>query len=300
MTINQLNCFLAAVNEKSYTRAANSLYISQPAISKSIAKLEAELGFELLRRLDDQLVPTEAGRRYYDFITKTWKEHSNLLEEIRTLLSAPLVDLRIGCPNTWEPAFLYREIACRFEADFPELRFTFENRRLQELITQLEAERLDIVLTHDFFTPPGRGIASEYVGETDCGIVCSPEIFAQLREPADLANYEFFVFDGQIDKRFGGVLSRICDDYGFKPRTRYIENLSAALYEIARSTGVMLFSEWDSAARNPAFRFFPLSKKLPLHVLYKSERISRQGIALIRAIQNRGAGLPLNGGSEAR
>ena len=293
MTINQLNCFLAAVNEKSYTRAANSLYISQPAISKSIAKLEAELGFELLRRLDDQLVPTEAGRRYYDFITKTWNEHAALLGEIRTLLNDPLVDLRIGCPNTWDPAFLYREITRRFEADFPELRFTFESRRLQELITQLEAERLDIVLTHDFFTPPGRGIASEYVGETGCGVVCSPEIFEQLRKPEDLANYEFFVFDGQIDKRLGGVLSRVCAEYGFRPRTRYVENLSAAMYEIARSAGVMLFSEWDGAARNPEFRYFPLAKSLPIHVLYKTERISRLGLELIRAIQTRGAGLPL-------
>ena len=295
MTINQLNCFLAAVNEKSYTRAANSLYISQPAISKSIAKLESELGFELLRRLDDQLVPTEAGRLYYDFITKTWTEHAALLDEIRLLLSAPLVDLRIGCPNTWEPAFLYREIACGFERDFPELRFTFESRRLQELISLLEAERLDLVLTHDFFTPPGRGIISERVSETACGVVCSPEVFARLREPLDLAEYEFFVFDGQIDKRFGGVLTRICEEYGFRPRTRYIENLDAALYEIARSSGVMLFSDWDSAARNPAFCFFPLSKDLPLHVLYKSERISETGLALIRAMRERGAGLPGKG-----
>lgn len=292
MTINQLNCFLAAVNEKSYTRAANSLYISQPAISKSIAKLESELGFELLRRLDDQLVPTEAGRRYYDFITKTWTEHAQLLDEIRALLSAPLVDLRVGCPNTWEPAFLYRGITCSFERDFPELRFTFESRRLQELITLLEAERLDIVLTHDIFSPPGRGVISERVGETECGIVCSPEVFRRLRVPEDLAEYEFFVFDGQIDKRFGGVLTRICEDYGFRPQTRYIENLDAALYEIARSSGVMLFSEWDSAARNPAFCFFPLSKKLPLHVLYKSERLSKTGLDLIQAMQEKGAGLP--------
>ena len=292
MTINQLNCFLAAVNEKSYTRAANSLYISQPAISKSIAKLESELGFELLRRLDDQLVPTEAGRRYYDFITKTWTEHASLLEEIRTLLSAPLVDLRVGCPNTWEPAFLYREITCGFERDFPGLRFTFESRRLQELISLLEAERLDIILTHDFFSPPGRGVISERVGETNCGVVCSPEVFRRLKKPEDLAEYEFFVFDGQLDKRFGGVLARICAEYGFRPRTKYIENLDAALYEIARSSGVMLFSDWDGAARNPAFCFFPLTRKLPLHVLYKEDRISRTGMELIRRMQEQGAGLP--------
>ena len=44
MTKNQIKCFITVVNEHSFTKAANVLYISQPAISKSISNMEEELG----------------------------------------------------------------------------------------------------------------------------------------------------------------------------------------------------------------------------------------------------------------
>ncbi len=42
MTQTQINCFITVARERSFTRAANALYISQPAISRSISKLEEE------------------------------------------------------------------------------------------------------------------------------------------------------------------------------------------------------------------------------------------------------------------
>ena len=63
MTQTQINCFLAVARERSFTRAANSLYISQPAISRSISKLEDELGFQLFERCTDvRLFCTYKGR----------------------------------------------------------------------------------------------------------------------------------------------------------------------------------------------------------------------------------------------
>lgn len=50
MTVDQLQYFLAISQCKSFTMAANHLYISQPALSKSIAALEKELQVQLLTR----------------------------------------------------------------------------------------------------------------------------------------------------------------------------------------------------------------------------------------------------------
>ena len=61
MTQTQINCFLAVARERSFTRAANSLYISQPAISRSISKLEDELGFQLFERRESALTLTTHG-----------------------------------------------------------------------------------------------------------------------------------------------------------------------------------------------------------------------------------------------
>ena len=58
MTNAQINCFLTLVEEGSFAKAAGALFISQPAISKSISKLEEELGFVLLERKAGSLQPS--------------------------------------------------------------------------------------------------------------------------------------------------------------------------------------------------------------------------------------------------
>ncbi|HHT17638.1 MAG TPA: LysR family transcriptional regulator, partial [Papillibacter sp.] len=63
MTIGQINCFMTVVNEQSFSKAANVLFVSQPAVSKSIASLEEELGYALIDRRDRELRLTPAGAK---------------------------------------------------------------------------------------------------------------------------------------------------------------------------------------------------------------------------------------------
>jgi DNA-binding transcriptional LysR family regulator len=62
MTLSQLRMLLAVVEEGSFTAAAERVRISQPAVSRAIATLEAELGTTLLTRRRGEVQLTEAGR----------------------------------------------------------------------------------------------------------------------------------------------------------------------------------------------------------------------------------------------
>lgn len=61
MTLEQLRYFLALYDERSFTEAARSFFITQPALSNSIARLEKELGRKLFDRDGHDLLPTEFG-----------------------------------------------------------------------------------------------------------------------------------------------------------------------------------------------------------------------------------------------
>src|SRR4051812_41095567 len=61
MELRQLQYFVAVVRHGQFTRAAEALWITQPALSQQVRRLEAELGVELLRRTSRGVLPTPAG-----------------------------------------------------------------------------------------------------------------------------------------------------------------------------------------------------------------------------------------------
>lgn len=65
MEIRQLKYFITSVEEKSFYKASGKLFVSQPAISKSIALLEKELGTKLLDRTNKGLKLTNKGKKFY-------------------------------------------------------------------------------------------------------------------------------------------------------------------------------------------------------------------------------------------
>src|SRR3954447_21901810 len=79
--LNDLVAFLAVARERSFTRAAAQLGVSQSALSHTLRGLEARLGIRLLTRTTRSVAPTEAGER----LLRTVAPH---LEEIDTALKA--------------------------------------------------------------------------------------------------------------------------------------------------------------------------------------------------------------------
>ena len=67
MDINQLEVLVAVAQEKSFSRAAESLHRTQPAVSQAIRRLEAELGEPLFDRSSKDGTLTAAGRVLFDF-----------------------------------------------------------------------------------------------------------------------------------------------------------------------------------------------------------------------------------------
>ena len=110
MTETQQKCFLAVAEHLSFSKAAELLYVSQPAISKSISKMEDELGFLLLDRKVGALRPTAAGKLMYQFFTQSEAEYRRLVGDIQSTVKEPGGTVRLGCPETWNPAKFYDRI----------------------------------------------------------------------------------------------------------------------------------------------------------------------------------------------
>ncbi len=162
MEIRVLRYFLEIAREENMTRAADSLHISQPSLSKEIKALEAELGKKLFTRTRSGLKLTEAGmllrRRTEDILEMVDKTAAEFiaLDEITG------GDIYIGCAESEQIKHLARVIK-RFKEKYPLLRYHLSSGNTEQV-----AEKLD------------RGILD----------------FAFIVEPPDLSRYNYIEIPG--------------------------------------------------------------------------------------------------------
>lgn len=142
MEIRVLRYFLEIAREENMTRAADSLHISQPSLSKEIKALEAELGKKLFTRTRSGLKLTEAGmllrRRTEDIlemVDKTAAEFS-ALDEING------GDIYIGCAESEQIRHLARVIK-RFKEKYPLLRYHLSSGNTEQVAEKLDRGLLD-------------------------------------------------------------------------------------------------------------------------------------------------------------
>ncbi|HLE29144.1 MAG TPA: selenium metabolism-associated LysR family transcriptional regulator [Anaerolineales bacterium] len=123
MDFQRLAVFRAVARHLSFSRAADELHLSQPAVSKHVQQLEAELGVSLFHRPGRRVELTEAGRIVADYVQRL----SVLTEEVRRVLGelegVRRGYLRLGASTT-PGLYLLPEILARFRKQYPGVETT--------------------------------------------------------------------------------------------------------------------------------------------------------------------------------
>ena len=136
-----LNVFLAVVKERSFTRAAEKLYRTQPAISLAIQRLENELGERLLDRSGRDLALTEAGKLVYDCARRQENLQSELSSQLSELRNKAIGRLVIGANESMTHYLLPH--LCAYRQMYPKIKLVVQRSRSTELPDHLVAGDVD-------------------------------------------------------------------------------------------------------------------------------------------------------------
>src|ERR687898_62904 len=93
--LNNLLAFLAVAKERSFTRAAAKLGVSQSALSHTVRGLESRLGVRLLTRTTRSVSPTDAGERLVQTVGPRLKEIESDIKAVSDLGDKPIGVIRI-------------------------------------------------------------------------------------------------------------------------------------------------------------------------------------------------------------
>src|SRR6516225_8643210 len=109
--LNDLLVFRAVATERSFTRAAAKMGVSQSALSHTIRGLEERLGFRLLSRTTRSVSPTEIGARLLHTVGPRFEEIEAELEALSELREKPVGTIRITATEHATDAILLPKIA---------------------------------------------------------------------------------------------------------------------------------------------------------------------------------------------
>jgi len=110
------NYFITIAKEGNLTKASEKLYISQPALSKYIDKLEAEIGVKLIERNKTPIKLTEGGKIYFEFAQKVISDYENMKKEIEGL-GLNNKTITFGIARNLSQYFLNDVIQCALKID---------------------------------------------------------------------------------------------------------------------------------------------------------------------------------------
>ena len=118
---NALATFATVARERSFTRAAARLGISQSALSQQVQALEARLGLRLLTRTTRSVAPTEAGERLLATISPRFEEIEAAIADLRAARDQPSGRIRLTAGEHPAVSILQPALA-RFLPDFPAIQ----------------------------------------------------------------------------------------------------------------------------------------------------------------------------------
>ena len=104
MTLTQLTYFCAVCQYRSITRAAQSLFISQPAVSTAIRNLEEEFHISLFYHESNSIRLTAEGKKFYKKASALIKRYQDFYSDFSTREDAPFT-IRLGCPAVLSTVF---------------------------------------------------------------------------------------------------------------------------------------------------------------------------------------------------
>jgi DNA-binding transcriptional LysR family regulator len=138
-SFNDLLAFLAVARERSFTRAAAKLGVSQSALSHTVRGLEARLGLRLLARTTRSVAPTEAGERLLRTVGPKFEEIDAELAALTELRAKPAGTIRITAGEHAAQAILWSTLA-RLLPHYPDIKVEITT---DYGLTDIVAERYD-------------------------------------------------------------------------------------------------------------------------------------------------------------
>jgi DNA-binding transcriptional LysR family regulator len=283
LDFRQLRYALSVSKERSFTKAAKRLNISQSAVSEQVKLLEEEVGFELFRRTSRGIESTDRGRTFLYESERVMGDLLSLSDTARRLRGAISDTLMVGMGSGMAQIFIPRLFA-DLKADLPGVRLEILTAPSKNIFNDLHEERIDVGIAIE--SDPDRlpaGLIFERLLDAEMALIVHPKhALGRSKQPVDIGRLlaEPFIMS-ELTVGYGQVVFSLFTDLGIRPNIlAVVDNIETMKMIVQSGAGIaivpracaenevtlgLLKALSIAPARNVAFSLFrrrePLSRR---------------------------------------
>ena len=246
MNTLQISYFMTVAEQRSFSKAAEMLYVSQPAVSTQITRLEEEWGFRLFNRRYREATLTPAGQNMYDLLSQVRRDFDHALARSRQMPDAPIISLYVGVTECLICDKLVESVR-KFEKDFPQVRVCLEVGPMsRNTFSHDYANSFDIVVSQESYLAGSRcdlGVLPYSSGKS--AFFIPTRLFeAKGKEKPDFSDLEgqtIYMSAGMVSGAATEFCHSLCESMGIRIGG-VVErpNISSALLSLDAGEGALL------------------------------------------------------------
>ncbi|HEX4252302.1 MAG TPA: LysR substrate-binding domain-containing protein [Pseudonocardia sp.] len=270
MDLRQLRYFMVVAEERSVTRAASRLHLTQPPLSAQLARLEHELGVRLLVRHRRGVDLTEAGAHLLEHARRLLAGMDAATDSVRRLGEGRVGRLTLAFVSATAPTVL-APLLRRYHADRPDVVVDFVESGPDGVVEHVRTRRADIGLVH--LPPPGVGVT--HGQDLDVAVLHREPLVAvlpaalagQVGDRVDLAALADQTFLAPEQTVWGGLrphLLNACRLSGFEPTLREVTMVHTVVALVGAGVGVSVLPSSVRQVAGPDVVVRPLSRHVPV------------------------------------
>ncbi len=246
MDIRKIEYFLHVVEEKSFTKAAKRIHISQSGISQQIASLEEDLGVILINRQNNKFELTMAGDYLYHSCREFVNQYHQIEKKTQEIHFRSQLDINIGYAGPIESTII-EPLVSLIQAHYPNLNFNFEKNSFREIIDALFNRSMDMVIAYTYDLKKSSEVVTIPIRREPLGLIVSNRHpFAQKGKiiASAVANEKIIMLNSDYGQKSYENMLNCCRLDGYEPNILYeVPTCESMFLKVNANYGVSFFSQ---------------------------------------------------------
>jgi LysR family transcriptional regulator, transcriptional activator of the cysJI operon len=265
MEDHRLKAFCLVVEMKSFSKAAESKFMTQSAISHLIKNLEDELGVKLLNRETKSVIPTPAGKLFYDYARQILELYKKMENDVYELVRKVKGTLSMGATPT-AATYLLPQVFYNFSKQYPEVQIEVSVSNTEKIINNLYEGKIDIGIVEGKIR--NSKVYSEEIAEDEIVIIASDDDLLLKKQPLTAKD---LITQQLIMPEVGSGIREFIDDFFIDAKidtkdirvAMTLANPELVVQMVQAGIGISFVSKWSvfKAIKDGSIKLLNISDK---------------------------------------